>query len=242
VSAQGIPKGIAAAIEKCWPDRVVEEFPTDESYFHEISDGLERDFARIPGVALTWRSPAEDAGFDWDDDDDEPPPSEDFRSYRVYFLSPNGQEFRFETETEGFAEAEDPEPDEWPETTYSGEGQVGWAVAVSLVWPVALIHLSTVSHYEDGSSSLPEEIPAPLGSGTDEGATADGGFRETLSPQAIKKLDKLGAKIGDILSKHGVQVLDPEVLAMPVPGLRADSEVFLEPPLCVQDAFFFSGV
>ena len=31
-----IPKDVAAAIKRCWPHGVVEEFPTDESYFHEI--------------------------------------------------------------------------------------------------------------------------------------------------------------------------------------------------------------
>ena len=38
------------------------------------------------------------------------------------------------------------------------------------------------------------------------------------------------------------QVLGKRVLDLQVPGLKASSDVFLERPLRVRDAFFFRGV
>jgi hypothetical protein len=46
-----IPEDVARAIKKCWPKGVVEEFATDESYFHKIHSRLERDPWRIAVVA-----------------------------------------------------------------------------------------------------------------------------------------------------------------------------------------------
>ena len=48
-AASQIPKPVAAAIKKCWPDGVVAEFETDESYFLEIHPRLERDLRNIRG-------------------------------------------------------------------------------------------------------------------------------------------------------------------------------------------------
>jgi hypothetical protein len=42
-AASQIPKPVATAIKKCWPDGIVAEFETDESYFVEIHPRLERD-------------------------------------------------------------------------------------------------------------------------------------------------------------------------------------------------------
>src|SRR5439155_15765062 len=106
-----IPKNVAAAIKRCWPHGVVGEFPTDESYFHEIRHQIDRDLRSISGASLICQTEeANNAGSD-DDDWDEPRLEEEWQSYHVFFVSPNGEEFRFETETTG----EDPE--DGPKTT-----------------------------------------------------------------------------------------------------------------------------
>jgi hypothetical protein len=38
-AASQIPKYVAIVIKKCWPEGIVEEFDTDESYFHAASIG-----------------------------------------------------------------------------------------------------------------------------------------------------------------------------------------------------------
>src|SRR3990170_4042371 len=64
----GIPKDLAAAIKRCWPHGVVEEFDTDESYFHEIRHQIERVLWGISGALLAWQTEKED-GASGDDDE-----------------------------------------------------------------------------------------------------------------------------------------------------------------------------
>ena len=127
-----IPKNLAAAIKRCWPRGVVEEFPTDESYFHEIRYQIERDLGSISGASLVWQTEeARPAG--WEDDNPDEPPFHDskFQSYHLFFVLPNGEEFRFEDETIG------DDPENGTQTTYAGEGQFGVALTISLAAPVA---------------------------------------------------------------------------------------------------------
>jgi hypothetical protein len=63
-----------------------------------------------------------------------------------------------------------------------------------------------------------------------------------LSQQAFEKLEALRRAIASALSKHRIKVLDPALLDLGVPRLKASPEVFLEEPLHVRDAFFFRGV
>src|ERR1043166_4704454 len=101
-----IPKELAGAIKRCWPRGVVEEFATDESYFHEIHHQIERDLGSISGASLLWQT-EEASGVNRDDDnpDEPPPPSFERQSYHVFFISHDGKEFGFEDETIG----DDPE-------------------------------------------------------------------------------------------------------------------------------------
>ena len=62
--ANRIPDHVAAAIQDCW-DGVIEEFDTDESYFHDIHAKLERDLRKIPGASLLWQTEAEDDRAYW---------------------------------------------------------------------------------------------------------------------------------------------------------------------------------
>ena len=89
-----IPKDLAATIKRCWPRGVVEEFPADESYFHEVRHQIERDLGSISGALLVWQT-EEAGGTGWEDDDaDEPTRHEsEWQSYQVFFVSPNGEEF-----------------------------------------------------------------------------------------------------------------------------------------------------
>ena len=80
---------------------------------------------------------------DEDDPPEEDPPddNEHSRSYHVFFVSPEGKAFTFETETEGIAETEliteEFEEAGWgegpPVSRISGVGRTGWVVAVSLL-------------------------------------------------------------------------------------------------------------
>src|SRR5713226_5110098 len=142
MSTSQIPEDVAVAIKACWPDGVVQEFTTDESYFHEIHPRLERDLRNVRGASLLWRTEEEEI--------------DQWQSYYVFFLAPDGKTFHFEDETTGMEEPDEPEEEEWAETTYPGEGWIGCAVGISLAAPYAVINLSSYSRYEDGTMSSPD--------------------------------------------------------------------------------------
>lgn len=233
MSVAKIPKEVSAAIRKCWPDGVIEQFDCDESYFHEVHIELARDLAKISGAMLRWQTRREDRDYFHDDDDDgEMPLYEEFQSYHVFFLAPKGDEFRFEDETEDYKDRDDMEDDEdsgeepWVEAKIAGEGWLGCAAQVSLVAPFAQVHLSQYGEYEDGTTMCSESLDMPPPS----------------DKRLAAELDKLRANIAKVLAKHGIQVLDESVLGLHVPKLKADEEVFLGEEIHVRDAFFFRGV
>lgn len=242
MGASQIPTHVAAAIKECWPNGVVEEFATDESYFHEVRPRLERDLRNIRGASLLWQTEEEEIGVRWNEDEnDDPLPSDEWQSYHVFFLAPESKEFHFEDETAGTEEQEDPEQEEWTETTYPGEGWIGCAVGICLAAPYAVINLCGCSRYEDGTMSTPDVESFIYANQTDERVDTDQYHREVLSREAFQTLEALRGKIASILKKHRIQVLDDPVLNLRVPGLKASPEVFLEEPLRVRDAFFFRG-
>lgn len=247
MDAKRIPGAVAAAIAECWPDGVIEEFDTDESYFHDIHQRLERDLRKIPGASLLWQTEAEDDSANWDDDDDdEPPPfSPDFQSYHVFFLAPQGSEFKFETETESPEEPEDPEDpeSELVAVTYPGKGWYGCSVVVSLATPFATVEFADYAEFEDGSNSTPDPGDFAYSVATGEPVDLTASLRKAVGDGAFRKLENLSARIVKVLAKHGVAVLDQAILDLPAPDLKWDSEVFLEgKQLTVEDAFFFRGV
>jgi len=249
--AKRIPEDVAAAIDECWPDGVIEEFDRDESYFHDIHAALERDLRKISAAQLVWQTEAENDGTGWDkdwdgDDEDELPPEDrpDFQSYHVFFLAPKGGEFEFETETE-YPEPEDPEdPDsEMTTVTYPGRGQCGCSVAVSLATPLASVSFSEYAHFEDGGTSTPDPCNVGYFDETGKPVDAAASYRKNLGENAFAKLENLRSGIVKVLAKHGAAVLDQAVLDLPAPDLKADGDVFLEGKnLTVRDAFFFRGV
>jgi hypothetical protein len=238
-----IPADVVAAIKQCWPNGVVEEFPTDESYLHERRPRLERDLRNIRGASLLWQTEEEEISARWDDDqNDEPLPNDQWQSYHVFFLVPDSQEFHFEDETAGMEEPEDPEQDTLTETTYPGEGWIGCAVGICLAAPYAVINLCSYSRYEDGTMSTPEVESFIYSEETNERVDTDRYHREILTPEAFQKLEALRGEIAAILGEHRIQVLGEPVPNLHAPGLKARPEVFLEEPLRVRDAFFFRGV
>ncbi len=242
------------AIDRVWPDGIVElSFDPDESYFYEVHPRLSRAFDRIENTHLVHEREADGGPVWWDQSDPEEDPPDECersRSYHLFFVSPDGEDFVFETEAEGFAEpefiSEEFEEAGWEDNPIParipGTGRTGWVVAVSLVAPFAVVELGDMTNFEDGSTTEPEI--------ESHGATAEGQpinpeehFRETASPRAYEILLKLRAKIAGFLEKSGIAVLPEEEWRKPVPWLRggADTIPGIEGrPVRVLNAFFFS--
>src|SRR5437773_10416200 len=98
---------------------------------------IERDLRRISGVSLVWQTEDVDRGA-CDDEDEALPSYSEWQSYHVFFVSPAGDEFRFEDETIG------EDPGDGTETAFSGEGRFGISLTISLAAPVAAIGVSTI--------------------------------------------------------------------------------------------------
>ena len=242
---------MAAAIEECWPDGVIEEFDTDESYFHDIHARLERDLGKIPGASLRWQTEEKHESDTWrDDDDDEddwPNVNEvpQWRSYHIFFLSPQGSEFEFETETESYEEIpeDEDEEDEIAPVTYPGTGWRGCSAIVSLASPFAAIRFVEYSEFKDGSKSAPDPYDVCyLDEETGESIILSDQYRKILSAEAYATLEKLRARIAAVLEKHRIRVLDDAVLDLPAPGLKGDKDIFPSGQPKVWDAFFFRGL
>lgn len=227
-------------------------FDSDESYFCEVHPKLSLAFPRIPHVQLLQERDAEGGPIWWDSSDPEEDPPDEHqraRSYHLFFISPEGAAFRFETEAEGIAEPEfmTEEFDEagWGEDPVmcpiAGSGRIGWVVAVSLVAPFAIVELCDVISYEDGSTT---EAAIESYAETEGGKQIDAEehFRGTHDAHAYQTLVKLRAKISDILAKRGITVLPAKEWRKPVPGLRCGEDTIpgIEgKEVRVLDAFFF---
>ncbi len=218
-----IPRELVAAIKRSWPRDVVEEFDTDESYFHEI---------RISGVSLVWQTEDVDRGA-CDDEDEALPSYSEWQSCHVFFVSPEGDEFRFEDETIG------EDPGDGTETAFSGEGRFGISLTISLAAPVAAIGVSSYSHYEDGGYTIPDPMSSlHMNEETGIVISANEYFRDCLGQEMFQKLEILREQITSIVALRHISVLDESVLDLPVQSLKADQEVFVGKPVCVRDAFF----
>jgi hypothetical protein len=224
---------------------MVDEFPTDESYFHAIHARVERDLRKIHGASLLWQTADEEERASLGSPDDEPPAGE-WRSYYVFFLAPDGDAFHGLDETgviEESAEAEeDAVPDGWPDTMSPGDEWTGCAVAISLAARYAAINLDCYARYEDDTVRTPDVESFIYSDTTQKRVDTVQYHREILSPAALQTLTTLSDRIASILRKHRIRVLDESVLNLYVPGLKASTEVFLEAPLRVRDALFFRGI
>jgi len=244
-----------AAIEEAWPDGEVGMlFDSEESWFWDLQLKLARAFRRLEGARLLYEHEADETQV-WEHsygDDDLPPDSEPSRSYHLFFISPADDAFTFESETETEADAEfdeyegDPDFDGDLETvTVQGKGHTGWAVAVSLIAPLAAITLNDYSLFEDGSESAPDiESYAE----DDEGNRIDPEehFRKCHGERLFQRLEALRNRIAGILEKQGVTVLPETEWRKPVPWLRSDGDALVGDSvgqhIRVLDAFFFRSI
>lgn len=214
-----IPDDIAAAMAQCWPEGVVGEFDTDESYFHDIRENLQEGLAQIPGAALQWQTEAQEDDAEW-------------QSYHVFFLAPEGDEFEFEAQTEVDEEG----------TDVTGRGWYGCVIAVSYAASFAAINLGEFAEFEDGSAQLPDMVSFAYSEETGEPVDIDAEYLDILGKRAFRKLDDLRARIAQVLARQEVTLLDPAVLDLPAPDLQPDNAVIADGPLTVRDVFFFRGV
>jgi len=79
MSAPEIPKNIITAIEKLWPEGVVEKFDEMQSYFVPIRPRLEQDLREVRGASLGPTEAAPDKTGEW-------------QSFHVFLLVPDGDE------------------------------------------------------------------------------------------------------------------------------------------------------
>jgi len=249
----GLRTDIQEAIEQAWPDDIVEMCDPEESYFWEVRLELAAAFRRLRHVTVHEReAESEPAWFDGsDEDDDLPAEQENPRSYHLFFVAPEGDDFTFTSEMESIGEPifnEEGEEEGYDEPDFPGgivpgKGTTGWAVAVSLVAPFAVITLSGRTFYDDGFISEPSMDPGFTDTG--ERFDAEAEFKKHKGDKAFGKLLKLRGRIHDILAKYKVEVLPEGEWRKPVPWLRADPEVhvsFSGEPVRVLDAFFFEGI
>lgn len=162
-----------------------------------------------------------------DPDEDPPDEIEQSRSYHTFFISPDGEGFTFEAETDGVTEPEFMTDDfaeagwgeEPPVSQTSGSGRIGWVVAVSLLASFAVIELGDMVTFEDGSTTEPE-IESCSQTTDGEFVDPEKDFREVYGARAYKTIVSLRAKIADILERFGIAVLPAEEWRKPAPWLR----------------------
>jgi hypothetical protein len=166
--AASLRADVKDVIDRVWPGGIVEmSFDPDESYFYEVHPKLPRAFHHIKNVHLVHEREADGGPVWWDQSDPEEDPPDEIersRSYHLFFVSPEGKNFEFETEAEGFAEpeltGEEFEEAGWEdspiEARIPGTVRTGWVVAVSLLAPFAVIELGDVATFEDGSTTEPD--------------------------------------------------------------------------------------
>ncbi len=240
IAPAGVPKHIAGAIERAWPDGVVEMIDLDEAPFRDKYPALKARLSRISGSELVYEREPE-GGPRWHEGsnphEDPPDWSEPTRSYHLFFLSPSDPRCSFGTETV--------EPDqEGVERRFEGEGRVGHTVAVSVVAPFALVALNQYETFENGSRSEPG-IELHVFDLEMKRLDAERHCLELFGEESMRILAEQRKWIARILKEHALSVLPDECLDTPLPWLRAGEDLLQDStkkPLTVRDAFFFETV
>lgn len=238
---QDLPAQIAEAIRQAWPEGLIAgPDELDDARFAELSPRVAAALSRIPGATLLYqRGPR--GGPRWDDgsnpDEDPPDWHDESRSYGVFFVSSTDERLTFATDIVG------PEED-GVERHMSGEGRIGYVVAVSLVGPSAIVTPAEVETLEDGTQSEPDVEPHIFDL---EGRTLDptDHYRELIGDDGAGVLESLRHKIVQALEDLGVAIIAADDLERSVPWLRANEEVLVGltgEPITVRDAFFYRGV
>ena len=233
-------KDIQEAIERLWPDGVVEmTVDYEDSWFLKVRPKLRRAWKSLEGAQLLFERKAEGGPVWWPDSDPEEDPPDDFerhRSYHLYFIAPEREAFEFTTESEDYvADENGGEPSLG---TIRGAGRSGYCVAVCLLAPFAAIAFGERIECDNGDTTEPS-IELPLETIEGDSIDPERHFRETAAGEAFSRLAALRRKISEVLRKHGVTVLAEEEWKKRAPGLRVGEGVLAEEPLRVLDALFF---
>jgi len=232
-----VPEDIVEAIQRAWPDGVVQMIDLDEVPAWGSHSALKTRLSRIAGSELVHEHQA-GGGPRWNEGSDpgEDPPdwSEPTRSYHLFLLSPSDPRCSFDTETV--------EPDEdGVERRFAGQGRVGHTVAVSLAAPFALVALNQFESFENGSRSEPG-IDFQVFELDGKPVDAARHYLDLFGEEGMRILAEQRDGIARTLEDHGISVLPEEHLDTPLPGLRAGEDVLqgsTGEPLTVRDAFFF---
>jgi hypothetical protein len=237
----GLPAQIVDAIRQAWPDGILEmPIDADESWFQDVYPKLKTALQRIRGSTVRYEHEPESQPHWREDSDSEenlPDWGEEPRSYHVFFLSPDDDRFRIETDTI--------EPDEdGVDQRFPGEGRIGWVVGVTLVAPFAMIKLDEMEVFENGSRADPDVEPHIFGL---DGQQFDPvkHYREIVEDEGLEILRRLKGKIVRALRNCRISLIPEEYLDEPVPWLRAGKEVLVGhdgQSVTVQQAFFFRGI
>lgn len=233
-----LPKHIADAIRDAWPDGVIDmAVDWDDAPFWELYPKLRAAFSRIRGSVVCYEREPE-GGPRWSEtsnpDEDPPDWNDESRSYWLFFVSSMDERFTFATDST--------EPDEeGHEERFSGEGRIGYVVAVSLVAPFAVVTLDQMEVFENGSRSEPDVDPHIFGP---DGRKVDPEdyYRELVDEAGLMVLKALRPEIVRVLGQFAVGVIPEGDLERPVPWLRASKDVVVGDPVTVRDAFFFRSV
>jgi len=245
-----IRNDILEAIDRAFPGKIVEDTrdPDEEDYLCELYPRLQGELSRINGAAILYeRDPSgltgESGEFDWgevaDGEHEDPPESDHWSSYHLLFLGLTDKSFRYGCD--GSLMDENGE-----EQDVEGQGHIGCCVAVSLLAPFAIVKLSFLEEYEDGSYNYPDIEPSVFNPDMTP-RDMDEHFREMFDDEGVQALHSLRDKAIQIIQTHPITVLPEEELRKPVPWLRAGDETFvgkeiLGREITVQDAFFHRGL
>ena len=131
--------------------------------------------------------------------------------YGLLFVSPSGSEFRFEFQGEGPGEEG---------ARSQGMSQIGYALALSRIVPVALLRLTSVDLEGDRAVTRPDihlrHFDEPDGAPRAEGEV----LQELLDPEALERLENLRERIVEVLADSDVTVLREEDAPSPVMGFN----------------------
>ncbi|MFH0902187.1 MAG: hypothetical protein V2A73_16265 [Pseudomonadota bacterium] len=232
----GIPADLDDTLRKALPDGIVElQASADESWFAEVEDELRSRLSRLDGADVEFEKPAEPSCSVQDDEDDwEEPPAcnESSRSFHLFFVVPNDSWARCQIELERSYEDDQIEH-------LQGTELVGCAIGVSLLAKVALVRLTSLIIYGDGSSSIEPSIHPNIIDEENKPVDPHDYWARRYQGEELRALLDLEQQVSGALASLGIRLLSDQEAAIVVPDLRV-GEACLEEPVQLCDAFFFA--
>lgn len=235
---------VVDALERAFPEGTV-ELIGDESWLTEMLDDLREALSRLPGAQVLYeRDPDDESSYDlsddWDPADEWNPGAWDVEepSYALFFVCPQGDDFRFEIEGDVIDE-------EGRRRSTTGVGQIGHVVAISTLAPLALLRVTSMDSEEDEYGEMFVSIPEiqfRVFDADGQPQRSDAFLLDGLSDAAIETLHELRDGIVRVLDTFDIAPLPEEEARKPVPWLEAADHVLgVGPgePVTVEDALFF---